>query len=765
MKLGNQARSLRRRLAAGTVTSAVVTGLLLVAQPAPATAASITVNPGDIRGDESTYAGWHQGYADAELNAAITAGGLSLRGKSQIINGYANNDNANLAIGGVNANVSALIGTTYNVTAGAAHFQLPLFVDTDDSDATAGVFTTLRPEAAHSGNAPIAGTDSWISSKTIGTITANTPTSLNTIIAAVNAHKSKTLAFGVLTDTGGSATVQGITFNGDTYTFAATPTTQVAVDNSDLQPEETPSNYVDWHQGYANATARAQVTSNGLVLAGKSQVIKGFSNNSDTLNAVNANLQFVLPEASYTVAAGSDPVFFQVPVKFDDGSGLKFTTLRNNGAGAGKNTFTLNDNWQSSKALDGIPANTDAKLSDIIAALGDYKVIAVGVLTNPGTSGTVSNITFGTRSYNFSDTPAAGTTSLVKVRDIAPDESTYAGWHQGAVGGNATAATDSNVLNLGATKSQVIKGYANNSSTLDARNVNLTDALTSASYTVTAGTAYFQVPLFVEDPNSGSTVFTTLRPANSAAVGATQRVDVGQQWVSSKAVGDLSANTPYLLGDILSSFKTYKVLAFGVFSDTGGNGQVTDITWDGVRYTFTGNRSPIALSTNRTSPAGRAYTLTLPGSDPDGDAVTYSTSAPGAVVNGAVMTYAPPSGFVGKVNLVYTVTDSLGASKNGTVSITVVPVKTTLKISSKTYKSTDKTFIRVTPSAPGGLVNGATVDIRRKGKAVASGKIVNGTVRIKVGKDLPKGTRTYGVYYRGTKTTTPVRVVATVKIK
>src|SRR4051794_5419400 len=116
MKIDNPARSLRRRLAVGTVTSAVVTGLLLVAQPSPATAASITVNPGDIRGDETTYAGWHQGYPNAQLNAAITANGLSLRGKSQIINGYANNDNDNLTKPGANANVASLVGTSYNVT-------------------------------------------------------------------------------------------------------------------------------------------------------------------------------------------------------------------------------------------------------------------------------------------------------------------------------------------------------------------------------------------------------------------------------------------------------------------------------------------------------------------------------------------------------------------------------------------------------------------------------------------------------------------------
>ncbi|MFL6156898.1 MAG: Ig-like domain-containing protein [Marmoricola sp.] len=757
-----------RRLGVGALSSAVVTGMLLVANPTAANAASVTVNPGDLRDSESaaTYANWHQGYANGGLNAAITSGGLSLRGESQIIKGYADNDNADLATNGVNANVSALVGTTYNVTSGSAYFQLPLFVDTDNNDATAGDFTTLRPAVAHTGNAAIAATDSWISSKALGAIAANTPTPLSDIIAAVNAHKSKTLAFGVLTEAGSAATVHDITWNGDSYSFAAAPVTSTTVTDADVQPEETSSNYAEWHQGYGNATARQQVGPNGLVLAGQSQVIKGYSNNSDTLNAVNANLQFVLPEASYTVAAGSDPVFLQVPVKFNDGSGLKFTTLRNNGAAAGTHGVALTDSWQSSKALDGIPANTDASLSDIIAALGNYKTIGVGFLTNPGTVGTVSALTFGTRSYTFADTPAAGTPSVVKVSDIAPDESTYAGWHQGSATGHATATTDSNVLDLGTTKSQVIKGYANNSNTLDGRNVNLTDALTSASYSVTSGSVYFQVPLFIEDPVSGATVFTTLRPAAAAATGL-NRVDVGQQWVSSKAIGTLPANTPALLGDILSSIKTYKVLAFGVFSDDAGNGKVTDITWDGVKYTFTGNRSPVTGNQSKSTTAGHAVAATLKGTDADGDAVVFSapTSVTGGKVKvtGATLTFTPNSGYVGTTSVTYTATDTHGAARTGVVKVKVTKVATSLGLSSSTGAAKN-TFIRVTPKAAGGIVNGATVQIKRNGNVVASGTVANGFVRLKVASKLKKGSYTFGVYYLGSTTTGARSAAYTVKI-
>ena len=757
-----------RRIAAGAISSAIVASTLLIAGQSPASAANITVAAGDIRGDETTYAGWHQGYANAALNAAVTSGGLSLRGKSQVINGYADNTNSGLADGGVNANLTSLAGAMYPVTSGSAYFQVPLFVDTDDNAETPGVFATLRPAVASTGSTPIAGTDLWTSSKTFGPITANESYPLAVIVAAVNAHKSKTIGFGVLTEEGSSATVSSISFNGDTYTFAAAPRTATTVTNEDIAREETSSNYAEWHQGYANATSAQQVTPAGLVLAGKSQVIKGFSNNSDTLNTVNANLQFVLPEASYTVAPGSDAVYFQVPVKYSDAGTTKFTTLRNSGETAGTHGFALTDQWQSSKALPGIDANTNYPLSAIIAALGtNYKTIAVGVLTNPGDVGTVSNITFGTRSYTFADaTPAPGSTEVVPVRTIGADETPYAGWHQGAPGGTATAGTEVKVLNLGSTKSQVIKGYENNSSTLNGRNANLAEVLPNASYTVTEGVVHFQVPLFVEDPITGSTVFTTLRNSAPAAIG-TNTITVGQEWTSSKTVGPFTANEPYLLGDILSAFKTYKVLAFGVFSDTGGNGKITDITWDGVRYTFTGNRAPVTASKSVTTPAGVAITVPLVSTDADGDPIThtFASGAAGgtATITGTTLKYTPNAGFAGNDRVNYTATDGKGGSRTGVISIRVAKAATKLSTDSYTG-SKGGTYITVKASSTG-LVNGARVDIRRAGKPVATGKVVNGKVKIKIGQDLKKGTRDYGVYYRGTATSSPLRVVETVKVR
>ncbi|MCZ4498681.1 MAG: hypothetical protein JWQ74_1234 [Marmoricola sp.] len=757
------------RAAAVAASGAVVTALLLVVNPAPAGAATvIPVGPGDIAPNESTYAGWHQGYDSAALTAAVTSGGLSLRGKSQVIRGYANNDTAGLAPGGVNADLdTTLVGASYDVTRGSAFFQVPVFVDADNNPATAPTFTTLRPVDAATTNKTIAATDQWTSSKALGAITAGDSYPLSTILDEINDHDSKTLAFGVLTNAGTSATVSSITWKGDTYKFTAATPTSSTVKNADVKTIETPSTYGDWHQGYENATGRQQVNGNGLVLAGKSQVIKGFSDTTGDLSTgVNANLAFVLPDASLTVAAGSDSVFFQVPVKFDNGSGVTFATLRSNGLGAGTHQFSLTDQWQVSKAVGSIAANTDAPLGDIIDALGTYKTLGFGVLTNPGDTATVSAVTFGTQAVTFLDQPAAaGSTSLTRVRDIRPDESTYAGWHQGSPTGVVSADNDSSVLKLGSTRSQVIKGYANNSSTLDGPNVNLYDALTTASYAVTSGTTFFQVPLFVQD--GSSTVFTTLRPAAAAAPGD-NRVDVGQEWVSSKAVGAIPANTPTLLGDILSAFTTYKVIGFGVYSDDGGNGAITSITWDGVKNTFTGNRSPVVAPVTATTTVGKSVTVTLTGTDADGDEVSYASIGTHgtATVVGDKLTFKPTPGYVGTASFNYVAADGKGASSTGAIAIKVTKAPATLTFTSSTSTATKKTYLRVRATAPAGAsVAGARVAVQRLGKTVGTGSIVNGTVLFSPAKGLPKGKHGFRIFYKGTATTEARNVAYFVTVK
>lgn len=580
MKHLNRGRSVSRPLT-GAALSALLVGAVLAATPAAQADAPANVNVNvtgsQIAPDETTYAGWHQGTDGATGRFGVSSEGLKQIGKSQVVYGYTDNSNSGLDFSGVNADLNSLIGAKYDVTKGDAWFQVPLFIDTDGVRSTPGVFATLRPVAGATADTTIEPDEMWLVSKPVPGIEANVPTKLSDIIAAITDRAYKTIGFGTFTDTGDAATVKSITFDGKTYTFTADPGSTETVPNADVKGTEA-DNYTSWHQGYPNAAARQYVTADGLELVGKSQVIKGFDDNDATFDKVNASLASALDDSSYTVDEGD--AWFQIAVRSGNAAG-GFTTLRTHATGTG--THSLADaQWLSNKAIGSIPAETATDIDDVVAALGTYKVIAHGVLTVPGESALVSNVTFNGASTDFADAGTTPTSETVKT--IAPDETTYEGWHQGADDGNATI--DDSTLKLGDTKSQVIDGYADNDNdglAADGVNADLATVLPAASYTVVGGTVHFQVPLFSSNAAGN---FTTLRPVDPADAGA-NAISITDQWTSSAAIdGSVAANEAAPLGDILSALGSYKVIGFGVYADAGANGVVKDITWDGVKYDF-----------------------------------------------------------------------------------------------------------------------------------------------------------------------------------
>ncbi|WP_354245621.1 hypothetical protein [Agromyces sp. PvR057] len=170
---------------------------------------TVYVTAGEIRPDESTYPGWHEGYENATPAFAVTGAGLELGigTKSQIING--------LAEPIVDADLASLIGSAGVVVAsGSVSYQVPIFFGAENT------FTTLRPATPDAGF----GLDAlWVSSKAISpAIAANTPVVLGDLIEAIEGVGSVTvLAFGVQAEQ--PATVETITFNGVEYSFLPAP--------------------------------------------------------------------------------------------------------------------------------------------------------------------------------------------------------------------------------------------------------------------------------------------------------------------------------------------------------------------------------------------------------------------------------------------------------------------------------------------------------------------------------------------------------------
>ena len=77
--------------------------------------------------------------------------------------------------------------------------------------------------------------------------------------------------------------------------------------------------------------------------------------------------------------------------------------------------------------------------------------------------------------------------------------------------------------------------------------------------------------------------------------------------------------------------------------------------------------------------------MTLTATDPDGDSLTF-TSTDGTVA-GNKLTYAAPADAAGTKVLAYKVTDSNGASTNGTVTVTFTKASSTTKLRSAPARS------------------------------------------------------------------------------
>lgn len=128
----------------------------------------------------------------------------------------------------------------------------------------------------------------------------------------------------------------------------------------------------------------------------------------------------------------------------------------------------------------------------------------------------------------------------------------------------------------------------------------------------------------------------------------------------------------------------------GSHSDYGSLGQ----------YQFTGtitpsagtNRPPTATNLSATTQQNTTLKVTLVGSDPDGDALTYAIAGQprnGTVtLVGSVATYIPNTNSSGNDTFTYTVSDGKGGTATATVSITIMAASNVLADASRDFSAT-----------------------------------------------------------------------------
>ncbi len=206
-----------RRAVAVPAALALGGGLALVAAaPANAYLEPTTleyVGAADIRPDESSYIGWHNGtgtgtYVDGEY------GGLELTGKVQILNGF--DENAD------NGDLRELIDDGISWSSGNAYFQIPLFYTADDDSQQ---FTTLRP--ADSALQGVGSGDEWTTSRAIAAgvgFAANETATLDELLTALEANAQPTLlGYGFFVDDGQSGWIGHVKWGAEVTVFDPAP--------------------------------------------------------------------------------------------------------------------------------------------------------------------------------------------------------------------------------------------------------------------------------------------------------------------------------------------------------------------------------------------------------------------------------------------------------------------------------------------------------------------------------------------------------------
>lgn len=100
------------------------------------------------------------------------------------------------------------------------------------------------------------------------------------------------------------------------------------------------------------------------------------------------------------------------------------------------------------------------------------------------------------------------------------------------------------------------------------------------------GDWHFQIPVFLD----GDTTFATLRPA----VG--NSVTTADQWISSRAIGTVPANTAVSFEEIAAAFESGSaptILAYGILVSEGQTTTVASITWGADTSYFTAEPASI----------------------------------------------------------------------------------------------------------------------------------------------------------------------------
>lgn len=387
------------------------------------------------------------------------------------------------------------------------------------------------------------------------------------------------------------------------------------------------------------------------------------------------------------------------------------------------------------------------------AAFEDAQVIQGGWSLGSGVQGdgVISSMTVGETTYQFVQSAAPVVTTLYP-NDVVHTDTRATGHNDFLATGGVRVYTE------GTTSTDKATGYFDT-------DVALADAGEPAmDYTATVGTVRPGLQLVTDFDGDGTTdgilVGEPVYANGTVLYGRTWWLNNGaSQTVKDNApshAGGFGSDNNGTLTEWRAAFPNAKVLQAGWSLGSGvlGDGVINAITVGLDRFEFTGaNRAPALGDVSATARSGQSVTVTLPGTDADGDELTYASET-GTVTGDKLEIDVAPAVPQGTYQVQYTATDgtdttegvvTLAVQKAGTAAVlTVAPAK----ITTATKRTTIKVALTSTGAESGNVFffDGA----KKLGKAVLK---ANGTAQLVVTKKLAQGKHVLKVVYYGNGST------------
>lgn len=217
------------------------------------------------------------------------------------------------------------------------------------------------------------------------------------------------------------------------------------------------------------------------------------------------------------------------------------------------------------------------------------------------------------------------------------------------------------------------------------------------------------------------------------------------------------------LSEWRNAFPNAKIVTAGwnIGSHQAGHGVINAITVGNTRYGFIGNTAPTAAPVSATTPFGTAKTVTLAGSDAEGDALTYTV---GTTPNGTVSllgnqaTFTPAYGFSGVATFGYTVKDATHPAVASTVTITVgaPPVDPGFVVNVSKGGTATKPTVTLTGKTNAPLPVAGSITVSENGTKLKGSGVIGRNFNIPLGTQTV-GTHVYVIAYGGKSATVVVQ--------